>query len=65
MPKLLKNVAAIIVLVALVYFGNKGVQSYLGKQAVEDLPFSMYSLDDAKALAAKEGKLVLADYSAI
>lgn len=65
MNKLLKSVAIILVVVAVVYFGNKGVQTYLGKQAVGVLAFQVYNLDKAKAIATQEGKLILADYSAI
>jgi len=65
MNKTLKSVLYIVAVVTVVYFGNKGVQSYLGKQAVGDLSFTVHELDEAKAIAAKEGKLVLADYSAI
>jgi len=65
MSRLTKYITAILVLVALGYFGNKGVQTYLGTQAVGDLSFRIYSLDEAKEVAKKEGKLVLADYSAI
>lgn len=65
MNKLLKNVITIVVLVAVAYFGNKGVQTYLGKQAVGSLAFQVHSLDAAKEKAKAEGKLVLADYSAI
>jgi thiol:disulfide interchange protein len=65
MSKLLKNVLTIVVVVAAVYFTNKGVHTYLGKQAVNDLAFTIHSLDKAKEIAREEGKLVLADYSAI
>jgi thiol:disulfide interchange protein len=65
MNKLFKNVAIIMVVVMVFYFGNKGVQTYLGKQAVSDLSFTVHSLDEAKKIAKSEGKLVLADYSAI
>lgn len=65
MNKLLRNVITIVVLVAVVYFGNKGVQTYLGKQALGSLVFQVHSLALAKEKAKAEGKLVLADYSAI
>jgi thiol:disulfide interchange protein len=65
MQKITTKVLIIIAIVALVYFGNKGVQTYLGKQAVNDLPFTIHTLEEATALAREEGKLVLADYSAI
>ena len=65
MNKLLRNVINVVVLVAVVYFGNKGVQTYLGKEAVGNLSFQVHSLEDAKEKAKNEGKLVLADYSAI
>ena len=58
MNKLLKNVITIVVLVAVAYFGNKGVQTYLGKQAVGSLSFQVHSLDAAKEKAKAEGKLV-------
>ncbi|MFW8591555.1 thioredoxin family protein [Glaciecola sp. 2405UD65-10] len=65
MNKLIKNVIAIAAIVAIVFFTNKGVQSYLGEQALEDLAFEVHEFDAAMELAESEGKLVLADYSAI
>lgn len=65
MNKLIKNIIAIAAIVAIVFFGNKGVQSYLGEQALENLAFEVHELDVAMKLAESEGKLVLADYSAI
>lgn len=65
MNKTFRNVVIIVAAVALVYYGNKGLNTYLGNQAVEKFTFTTYSFDEAKQKAAKEGKLVLADYSAI
>lgn len=65
MNPLFKNVLSIIIIVALVYFGNKGVQTYLGKQAIGDLSFQVYDLERAIDIAHKQNKLVIADYSAI
>lgn len=65
MNKLFIKVVAIIAVLTLVYFGNKGLQSYLGKQAIGKLSFTVHSLEQAKVLAQKEQKLILADYSAI
>ena len=65
MNKMLRNVIAIVAVVAVGFFANKGVQTYLGKQAVGELSFQVYSLDNAKEIADKDGKLVIADYSAI
>ena len=64
MQKLSLKIVAIIILVAVVYFATKEVQTYLGKNAISNLPFIVHSLDDAKALAASENKLILANYSA-
>jgi len=65
MTKTLKQVVAIFVVVAAVYYANRAVQSYLGEQAIDALPFAIYSLHEAKTLAAEQNKLVLADYSAV
>lgn len=65
MQKITKSIFIIVAIVGVAYFANRGVQTYLGKQAVGELPFTVHSLDDAKLLAAEQGKLVLADYSAI
>jgi len=47
------------------YFANVEMQSYLGRQALEDTGLEALSLDHALAKANTEGKLVLADMSAI
>ena len=60
-----KNVISIVVIVTLVYFGNNFLQSYLGEKAIGKISFEVYDLAEAKALAEQQGKLVLADYSAI
>lgn len=65
MLKLFIKVISIVLIMGLVYFGNKGVQKYLGYKALDAIEFEIHSLDDAKAKAKAEGKLVLADYSAI
>lgn len=65
MPKLLIKVIALVAIVTVVYFGNRMVQTHLGKNAIGDLSFTVYSLEEAQTVAAREGKLVLADYSAI
>lgn len=65
MNKILKHVLSIIVIVATVYYANKGIQSYLGKQAIGELPFTVHTLASANSVAESEGKLVLANYSAV
>lgn len=65
MRKPLLNVLIIVAVSAVVYFGNKTVQSYLGEAAVNDLSFPIHSLEKAREIAQRDGKLVLADYSAI
>lgn len=65
MNTLFKNIVIIVVIVVVLYYGNKGVHTYLGKQAVSGLSFAVHSLENAKEIAKNEGKLVLADYSAI
>jgi len=59
-----KNVLSIIIIVSVFYFSNKLIRSYLYEQAINSITFTIYDLEDAKTKAAKEGKLVLADYSA-
>lgn len=49
----------------LVYFGNVELQSYLGRQAIENTGLTINGFEDALALATKENKLVLADMSAV
>jgi len=48
-----------------VYFGNVEVQSYLGRQALEETGLAHIPLNEALAKAGAENKLVLADMSAI
>ena len=54
-----------IAIVALVYFGNVELQSYLGKQALDNMGLELLSLEEAIDKAKRENKLVLADLSAI
>lgn len=65
MNTLVKNVLTIVATVALVYFANKGLNTYWGNKAINELEFTVHTLQEAKQIAAQEGKLVLADYSAI
>ncbi|MDT0595351.1 thioredoxin family protein [Glaciecola petra] len=65
MNKRLIQLGIILVIVGAVYYGNKMLNAYWGKEAVGQYAFAIYDLDRAKALAAEQGKLVLADYSAI
>ncbi len=48
-----------------VYFANVELQSHLGRQALEEVKLESLSLEQAKARAARENKLILADMSAI
>ena len=48
-----------------VYFGNVELQSYLGRQALNNTGLNILSLDEALDKARQENKLVLADMSAI
>lgn len=65
MAKLLVKILSICAIVAVVYFGNKMLQTHLGENAINELSFTIHSLEEAKEIAAQNGKLVLADYSAI
>ncbi|GLR72438.1 thioredoxin family protein [Agaribacter marinus] len=65
MNKSVKNVLVLLIVISVVYFGNRAVQSYLGQQALEALPFPVYSLEEGKQKAKQSDKLILADYSAI
>lgn len=52
-------------ILAVVYFGNVELQSYLGREALKNTGLPMLSLDEALKKASEEDKLVLADMSAI
>lgn len=55
-----------VVLIPLgVYFANVELQSYLGRKALEEVKLESLTLEQAKTRAAKEGKSILADMSAI
>lgn len=54
-----------IVIALGVYFANVELQSYLGRQALKEVKLESLTLEQAKARAASEGKLILADMSAI
>ena len=49
---------------AAVYFGIRGVQNYLGKEAFKQTGLPAYTLSEAIEHATRENKLVLADLSA-
>lgn len=65
MNKRLIQLGVILAIIGAVYYGNKMLNAYWGKEAVGQYAFAIHDLDRAKALAAEQGKLVLADYSAI
>lgn len=65
MSKRLIQLSVILVIIGAVYYGNKMLNAYWGKEAVGQYAFAIYDLNRAKSLAAEQGKLVLADYSAI
>ncbi len=54
-----------VAIIAVVYFGNVEIQSYLGRQALDETGLELLSLDQALSKAKRENKLVLADLSAI
>ena len=54
-----------VVIIAVFYFGNIEVQSYLGRKAMAETGLTMLSLDEALTKARAENKLVLADLSAV
>ena len=55
-----------LVLIAVgAYFINVEVQSYLGRQVISDLSFTVNPLDEALVQAKGQSKMVLADLSAI
>lgn len=59
------NIAKILAMVAIVLIGNRLIQTYLGKQSVEQMGIEPIELNEALALAERSNKLVLADMSAI
>ncbi len=65
MTNTVKTIVIIVAIVGLLYGGNTLIQTHLGKSAVADLTFPIYSYDEAMTKSKDTGKLVLADYSAI
>lgn len=61
----LKKVLGLVIVVTVVYLANKSYQSYLGQKAVNNFAFPIYNLEQAKEIALRDNKLVIADYSAI
>ena len=63
--QLAKSWLPFLAILAVVYFGNVELQSYLGRKALQETGLELLSIDEATAKAKQEGKLVLADMSAI
>ena len=56
----------IFILIALVvYFGNVELQSYLGRNALQETGLTLHELPEALRIAKEQNKLVLVDMSAI
>ncbi len=60
-----KSWAGVIALLAVAYFANVEIQSYLGREALNATGIEILPLDQALARAAAENKPVLANMSAI
>lgn len=54
-----------IIIIAIVYFGNLELQSYLGRQALAQTGLETLEFEDALRKADKQDKFVLVDISAI
>ena len=65
MKKFIVNTSLILALFSAVYFGNHYIQSYLGSQAKQDIPFPIHTLSDGLETAAVNEQLVLVEYSAV
>lgn len=65
MKRFTVNSLVTLTLFSLVYFGNHYVQSQMGRQAKQNIPFNRYSLADGIALATINQQLILANYYAI
>ena len=64
-PSVVRTVVTLAITVAVVYFGNVEVQSYLGRKAVAATGLEPVSLEQALVQARADDRLVLADMSAI
>ncbi|MGQ8366983.1 thioredoxin family protein [Glaciecola sp. 1036] len=65
MAKFLSKIALLLVVITVVFFGNRMLQGHLGQQAVKSLPFEIYNYEEGLQEAQRANKLILADYSAI
>ncbi len=63
--KTLVLLIALLALIALGFFGYRFVQTNMGEEALEALHFPMHTMQEGLDAASKNGKLILADYSAI
>jgi thiol:disulfide interchange protein len=63
--RFLRQALVWIGLAALVYFGNVQLQSWMGRRALEETGLEIHSYEEGLALAARQGKPVLAGLSAI
>ena len=59
------SLAVIAATILAAYFINVEVQTYLGKKALRASGLAIHTLGEAKTLAQRESKLILADLSAI
>ena len=60
------DICGIIILISVIcFYGNKTVQGYLGRQAIDATGLELLTLEEAVQVAKRSNKLVLADMSAI
>lgn len=64
-PKLAKDIAQMLAIFAVVYFGNQQIQTYLGKKAVAETGLVSPTFEQALQMAQQQGKPIVAEFSAI
>lgn len=64
-PSKLRSWLFLGIAAASIYFLNVEVQSYLGRRAIENTGLKSVAFDEATVRSANEGKLILAEVSAV
>lgn len=64
-PKWVRDIVQMAVIFAVVFYGNRGLQTYLGQRSVDNLSLQSWSYEQALVEAKKKDRLIVAEFSAV